>query len=479
MNSEPLEETSPLLRRAGLYAGPMLAALVILFSPPAGLSREAWIVVALVALMATWWITEALPMAVTAFLPIIVLPLTGVASIKEATAPFAEPIIFLLLGGFIVALAIERWGLHKRMALFVLDTVGASPSRLVLGFIIATAFLSMWISNSATTMMMLPIALSVAGLMQTASPDDKSFAPAAILGVAYAASLGGMGTIVGTPPNAMAVGYVRQTFHTEISFVDWMRVGVPIMLLLVPLCWIILTRVAFRLSSAPVAGVKDLVHNARAGLGKMAAPEIRTTLLCVLLALSWIFSAQLKTLPGLKGLSDELIAMLFAVLMFLVPSGNAPDEKLLKWQDTLSINWGVILLFGGGLSLAAAMDRTGLAQWLGAHLTLLRGVHPLLLMLVLCGVVTFLSEIASNTALVAALLPVLGAAAQATGMDAKALAIPVALAASCGFMLPAATGPNAIAFGSGRIKAAHMARAGLLLDGTGIVVIAVVCWLAL
>jgi solute carrier family 13 (sodium-dependent dicarboxylate transporter), member 2/3/5 len=479
MRAEPLEETSPALRRFGLFAGPVLAGLVMVVSPPAGLSREAWIVVGLVVLMAVWWISEAIPMAMTAFLPIIVLPLAGVSTIREATGPFAEPIIFLLLGGFIVALAIERWGLHKRMALFVLDTVGASPSRLVLGFIIATAFLSMWISNSATTMMMLPIALSVASVMQETSPDDKSFAPAAILGVAYAASIGGMGTIVGTPPNAMAVGYVRQTFGTEISFVQWMMVGVPIILVMVPLCWLLLTRVAFRVSSVEIPGVQDIVHRSRAGLGRMAAPEIRTALLCVLLALAWIFSAQLKKLPGLSGLSDELIAMLFAVLMFLVPSGMLAGEKLLKWQDTLNINWGVIFLFGGGLSLAAAMDRTGLAQWLGGQLTLLRGVHPLVLMLVLCASVTFLSEIASNTALVAALLPVLGAAAQATGMEGETLAIPVALAASCGFMLPAATGPNAIAFGSGRIKAAHMARAGILLDMAGIVVIAVVCWLTL
>jgi solute carrier family 13 (sodium-dependent dicarboxylate transporter), member 2/3/5 len=479
MSAAPPEETSPMLRRIGLMAGPVLMALVLLLPAPAGLSREAWLVVALVTLMAVWWMTEAIPMAMTAFLPIIYLPLTGASTLKEATTPFAEPIIFLLLGGFIVALAIERWGLHKRIALFVLDLVGASPSRLVLGFIIATAFLSMWISNSATTMMMLPIALSVASVMHQTNPDDKTFAPAAILGVAYAASIGGMGTLVGTPPNAMAAGYVKQTFQTEISFGAWMQIGVPVMLILIPLCWIILTRLAFRVSATEHPGVHTLVHGLRAGQGPMSKAEIRTALLCSLLAILWIFSAQLKKLPGLSGVSDELIAMLFAVLMFLIPSGMVRDEKLLNWGDTLNINWGVIFLFGGGLSLAAAMDRTGLAQWLGDFLSVLKDVHPLVLLLIMCGTVTALSEIASNTALVAALLPVLGAGATATGLPPETLAIPLALAANCGFMLPAATGPNAIAFGSGRIKAAHMARAGILLDIAGVVVIALVCWLAL
>jgi solute carrier family 13 (sodium-dependent dicarboxylate transporter), member 2/3/5 len=477
--TEPLEESSPRLRRIGLLLGPALMLLVWILPKPSGLSADAWLVVALVALMAVWWITEAIPMAMTAFLPIVYLPITGVSTIKEATTPFAEPIIFLLLGGFIVALAIERWGLHKRIALFVLDLVGASPRKLVLGFIIATAFLSMWISNSATTMMMLPIALSVASVMQQNNPDDKNFAPAAILGVAYAASIGGMGTIVGTPPNAMAVGYVRQTFSADISFLAWMKIGVPVMLILIPLCWIILTRLAFRVSATEQKGVQALVHDARTQLGRMSSAETRTALLCILLALMWIFSAQLKKLPGLSGLSDELIAMLFAVLMFLVPSGLARDEKLLKWADTLNINWGVIFLFGGGLSLAAAMDRTGLAQWLGQHLVFLKGMHPLLLLLIMCGTITALSEIASNTALVAALLPVLGAAAGATGLPPETLAIPLALAANCGFMLPAATGPNAIAFGSGRIKATAMARAGLWLDIAGVLVISIVCWLML
>jgi solute carrier family 13 (sodium-dependent dicarboxylate transporter), member 2/3/5 len=474
---ESIEETSPTLRRIGMALGPALMLLVLLLPAPAGMSSEAWRVVALAALMATWWITEPVPMAITAFLPIVYLPLAGVGTLKEATQPFAEPIIFLLLGGFIVALAIERWGLHKRIALFVLSVIGTSPRRLVLGFMIATAFISMWISNSATTMMMLPIALSVIAVLKIAGEDDRQFSSAVLLGVAYAASIGGMATIVGTPPNAMAVSYVRQTFGTEIGFLQWMKIGVPVLVITLPIFWLVLTRVSFKVSAVPMAGAHDAILGQRGLLGVWSAAEKRVAFLFVLLALSWMFSAQLKLLPGLAKLSDEMIAMIFAILMFLVPAGNTDGGKLLAWSDTVKINWGVIFLFGGGLSLAAAMDKTGLARWLGDHLVLLKDVPPFVLILVLVASVTFLSEIASNTALVAALMPVLGAASQATGLDATQLAIPVALAASCGFMLPAATGPNAIVFGTGRVRAADMARAGFLLDWIGIIAISLMCWL--
>jgi solute carrier family 13 (sodium-dependent dicarboxylate transporter), member 2/3/5 len=478
-NEDMSEETSPLMQRVGLWLGPALALLVLVLPVPTGMSAEAWRVVALSAVMAVWWITEPVPMAITAFLPILFLPLAGIATLKEATSPFAEPIIFLLLGGVIVALAIERWGLHKRIALFVLSHVGTSPRRLVLGFMIATAFMSMWISNSATTMMMLPIAVSVIAVLQTVSAEDKNFSSAVLLGVAYAASLGGMATIVGTPPNAMAVSYVRQTFGAEIGFLQWMKIGVPVLIIALPLFWLLLTRISFKVSATPIVGAHEVILHERQSLGPWSRAEIRVAVLFTVLALAWMFSAYLKQVPGLEKISDEMIAMAFAILMFLVPSGLIPGEKLLAWRDTVKINWGVIFLFGGGLSLAAAMDKTGLARWLGDHLVLLKEVPPFVLILVLVASVTFLSEIASNTALVAALMPVLGAASQATGLDPTQLAIPVALAASCGFMLPAATGPNAIIFGTGRIKATEMARTGFLLDWIGIITIAFICWLSL
>jgi solute carrier family 13 (sodium-dependent dicarboxylate transporter), member 2/3/5 len=468
-DDEQLEATPAWVRRLGLMAGPLLAVLILAMPKPPALSGDAWVVVALAVLMASWWMTEAVPMAMTAMLPIIVLPLTGVSSVKEATNPFAEPIIFLLLGGFIIALAIEKWGLHKRIAIAVVSLIGTSPSRLVLGFMIATAFLSMWISNSATTMMVLPIALSVGAVMQ-----DRRLTAALLLAVAYAASIGGMGTLIGTPPNSMTAGYIKQSFGTTVGFADWMRLGVPVMLVMLPLCWLLLTKVTLKISSAPSAQAAEVIARERAQLGRMSVPEWRTSLICIIVALCWTFRSFITALPGLGKLSDDIIAVLFALLMFLVPAGyaKAPDKRLLDWSDTIKINWGVILLFGGGLSLAAAIDKTGLAQWLGQGLAGATHLPPFLLALLLAAAVCFLSEIASNTALVAALLPVLGATAKAAGMDPLVLILPATLAASCGFMLPAATGPNAIVFGTGRLKSADMLRAGLLLDIIGILAIA-------
>ena len=476
MDEEILESTPAWVRRTGLMLGPLLALLILALPKPAALTGDAWIVVALASLMAVWWMTEAVPMAATAFLPLIILPLSGVATAKAAAAPFAEPIIFLLLGGFIIALGIERWGLHKRIAIAVVSAIGTAPSRLVLGFMIATAFLSMWMSNSAATMMVLPIALSVGRVI-----GDKRLTTALLLGVAYAASIGGMGTLIGTPPNSMAAGFIQQGFGQSVSFLDWMRFGVPVMLVMIPLCWFILTRVGGRVSSAPSAAAGEVIAKERAGLGRMSAPEWRVALVCIAVALCWGFRSLLTKLPGLSGLTDDIIAMSFALAMFLIPAGDKSNSeaRLLAWSDTVKINWGVILLFGGGLSLAAAIDKTGLAQWMGEGLAGATTLPPLLLALLLAAGVCFLSEIASNTALVAALLPVLGATAKAAGIDPLLLILPATLAASCGFMLPAATGPNAIAFGTGRLRSADMLRAGFLLDLVGILTIATMSMLLL
>jgi solute carrier family 13 (sodium-dependent dicarboxylate transporter), member 2/3/5 len=475
-DDEELEATPAWVRRLGLMLGPLLFVLILASPKPPALTGDAWIVVALAALMACWWMTEAVPMAMTAMLPIIILPLTGVSSVKEATNPFAEPIIFLLLGGFIIALAIEKWGLHKRIAIAVVSLIGTSPSRLVLGFLLATAFLSMWISNSATTMMILPIALSVGAVI-----GDRKLTTALLLAVAYAASIGGMGTLIGTPPNSMAAGFIKQSFGREVAFVDWMTLGVPVMLVMLPLCWLLLTKITGRIGSQPSAAAAAVIDTQRRSLGRMSMPEWRTAVLCGLVALCWMFRSFIIELPGLGKLTDDVIAVFFALLMFLLPAGgnSKAGQRLLDWSDTVKINWGVILLFGGGLSLAAAIDKTGLATWLGQGLAGATHLPPFALALLLAAGVCMLSEIASNTALVAALLPVLGATAKAAGMDPMALILPATLAASCGFMLPAATGPNAIAFGTGKLKSADMLRAGILLDVAGIVTIATLSTLLL
>jgi solute carrier family 13 (sodium-dependent dicarboxylate transporter), member 2/3/5 len=468
-DDEALEATPAWVRRLGLMIGPLLFVLILASPKPPALTGDAWIVVALAALMACWWMTEAVPMAMTAMLPIIILPLTGVSSVKEATNPFAEPIIFLLLGGFIIALAIEKWGLHKRIAIGVVSLIGTSPSRLVLGFMVATAFLSMWISNSATTMMVLPIALSVGAVI-----GDKKLTTALLLAVAYAASIGGMGTLIGTPPNSMAAGFIKQSFGRELAFVDWMKLGVPVMLVMLPLCWLLLTKITHKIDTKPSAAALGVIERERNRLGRMSTPEVRTALLCCAVALCWMLRSFIIELPGLGKLTDDITAVLFALLMFLIPAGGATtsDQRLLDWNDTTKINWGVILLFGGGLSLAAAIDKTGLAAWLGQGLAGATHLPPFVLALLLAAGVCLLSEIASNTALVAALLPVLGATAKAANMDPLTLILPATLAASCGFMLPAATGPNAIAFGTGKLKSADMLRAGIVLDVIGIVTIA-------
>lgn len=469
----PLEAWEIKTRAVGRWLGPVVSLGIVLLPPPDGLTPQAWITVAVMALMAVWWLTEAMPMAATALVPVILFPLLGVTSLKEATQPYAQPIIFLMLGGFIIALAIERWHLHRRIALAVLSLVGTSQSRLVLGFMIATAFLSMWISNSATTMMMLPIALSVAGVI-----DDRRFTVSVLLGVAYAASLGGMATLIGTPPNAMAAGYLRQEMGIAFDFLDWMRIGGPVTLMLVPLAWLILSRGAFKLAHGVNAGAIQAVAAQRAALGPMGPAEARTLWLCVAVALCWSTRPLLAGLPGLDHISDEGVAILFAVLLFLIPAGEGDrQQRLLDWSDTVRVNWGVILLLGGGLSLAAAIDQTGLAVWLGGKLSAITALPIFPLSFTLSLMVTSLSEIASNTALTAAMLPVLGATAQASGMDPLSLIVPATLAASCGFMLPVATGPNAMVFGTGHIRTVDMLKSGFLLDLTSAVVIASVATL--
>ncbi len=473
-----------LARRIGYILGPVLAVLIWLSAPPEGMSQAAWQVVGLAAWMTSWWITEAVPIPATSILPPIVLPLLGVMPIGEALAPYANPIMALIFGGMVVALALERWQLHRRLALAVLARVGGRPAALLAGFMATSAFLSMWLSNSATTMMMLPIAVSVAAVIcgQQIGGAAKPFTLALLLGIAYSASLGGLATLIGTPPNAMAVAYLRQHFGLEISFIDWMKVGLPATLVLLPLVWGVL-RLMFampeRLSQAGRAYIVDEL----AGMGKMTAPERRVAWIGLVMATAWMSSRWLRELPGLQGLSDAMIAILGALAVLTLPSGlrgaAAADRQLLDWRATAGLNWGLLLLFGGGLSLAAGMSQSGLAGWLGQQLAGLADMPVWMLLAALVAMVVFLTELTSNTATTAALLPVLGALAGATGLDPLLLAAPAALAATCAFMMPVATGPNAIVFSSGYITIPQMARVGLILNLIAIVVLVPLgLWLA-
>lgn len=457
----------------GFYLGPVLALIILLSEPPLGLSPDAWKVVALGSWMAIWWGTEAIPIPVTSLLPLIFLPLAGVGVMKDAATPYASSIIFLLLGGFIIAMAMERWNLHKRIALNILALFGDRPTAIIGGFMAATAFLSMWVSNTATTLMMIPIALSVGQAI--VGPDDKHnpFIIALLLGIAYAASIGGMGTIIGTPPNVMMVGYLSETLNIDISFTQWMMFGVPVVLVLTPTAWFVLTKLSFKIDNNISNQGGLVVDQELAKMGNISPPEQKVAIIFIIIALMWIFRLPLNNLPILENLSDTGIAILGAFLMFIVPAGSK-DEKpqaLLTWDWAVRIPWGVLLLFGGGLSLAAAVSSTGLAIWLGESLSPLTTFHLILLMLAIITMIIFLTELTSNTATTATLLPVLGAIAITGGIDPILLAAPAAIAASCAFMLPVATAPNAIVFSSGRVHIPDMAGAGFRLNIIAIILL--------
>ena len=422
--------------------------------------------------MATWWSTEAIPVPATSLIPLIFLPLFGITSPDQAARPYGDDVIFLLLGGFIIAMAMQRWNLHKRIALNILARVGGHPAALIGGFMAAAALLSMWISNTATTLMMIPIALSVANAV-SGGKKGHTFTIALVLGVAYASSIGGFGTIIGTPPNAIAVGYLADNHGIDISFAQWMMFGIPVVFLMVPAAWLVLTKWAFPLKGIRAEKGKQAIINELKDLGLITTPEKRTAFLFALIAFSWMFRPLLNDLPGLGGLNDMTIAIAGAVLMFVIPSGSKQQKGafLLNWEWAVKLPWGVILLFGGGLSLANAIKITGLSLWMGEALSGLTAFPLLFLMLALIVMVVFLTELTSNTATTAGLMPVLGALAVVGDYNPLLLAVPAALAASCAFMLPVATAPNAIVFASGQVTIPQMCKAGFRLNLVAIIIV--------
>lgn len=477
-------------RRIGLLVG-AAGFVALLFTPsPAGLDSTGWRTAAVATLMATWWVTEAIPIPATALVPLALFPLLGIGSIDVAAAPYAHPIIFLFLGGFIVALAMERWGLPRRIALNTLRRLGTRPAALVAGMMASSALLSMWVSNTATAMIMLPIGLAVvelygsakaaaeaggaaaraagggnadpASLASGAQESGPNFGIGVMLGVAYGCSIGGLGTLIGTPPNAFLAAFLEESYGVEIGFAEWMLVGFPLVLVGLPLTHLLLTRVVFPLPSQPIPAASELIAGEIRKLGGMTRPERRVAVVFVATALLWI--ARPLIARHLPGLSDAGIAMLAALALFLVPAGAARGGALMTWVAARRLPWGMLVLFGGGLSLASAFGRTGLTDWIGAGVSSLAAWPVVLVVLASAGLVIFLTELTSNTATAAAFLPVLGAVAVGMGESPLLLAVPAALAASCAFMLPVATPPNAIVYGSGLVTIPHMARAGLLLN---------------
>ncbi len=455
----------------GLLLGIAAFAALLLLPAPEGMPHAAWRVVAVAALMAAWWLTEALPLAVTGLLPLVLFPLLGILKINAAAAPYADPVIFLFLGGLTLGLAMERWGLHRRVALTLVGALGTKPGALVLGFMGATAFISMWVSNTATAAMMLPVTLSIVRLLRPqgpeagapAQPTRDDFATALLLGVAFAASIGGIATLIGTPPNALFAGYMHRSHGMTVGFAQWMAVGVPVAALLLLLTWLALTRLVFRLPRAAPAGLGERLRREIAALPKLGYPEAMVALVFAAAATAWLLRPLLAAY--VPGLDDTVIAVCAALALFLIPSRRGGG--LLDWAAAARLPWGVLLLFGGGLSLAAGIGESGLAEWVGARLGALGHLPRVAVVLAIIVTTIAISELASNTASAAAFLPLAASIAAGLGAAPVALTLPVALAASCGFMLPVATPPNALFFSSGHITVRQMARAGIVVDLLG------------
>jgi solute carrier family 13 (sodium-dependent dicarboxylate transporter), member 2/3/5 len=456
-------------QRVGAIAGPLLFALMLLLPTPDGLSLAGWRTAAVTILMAVWWITEAMPIPATALLPLVLFPVLGIDSIAVTATPYANPMIFLFMGGFIIALGMQRWGLHRRIALNIIRAVGTQPSGIIAGFLVSSAFLSMWVSNTATTMMMLPIGLSVIQLARSQARDPEtmeqtqSFGIALMLGIAYASSIGGIATLVGTPTNALLVGFINETYGFQIDFVQWMLFGVPVAVLGLPLTHIVLTRVAFPLRLKTLPGSREYIDSELTRLGRISRPEMMVGGVFALAAVLWIFQPLLSRWL-VPGISDAGIAIFGALLLFVLPVDLKRGVFILNWKYAEQLPWGVLILFGGGLTLAGAIHRTGLAEWLGGFFTALDHWPVLLIILATVAAIIVLTELTSNSATAAAFLPIMASVAVGIGQNPLLLAVPVAVAASCAFMLPVATPPNAIVYGSGIMTIPQMARGGMWLN---------------
>jgi sodium-dependent dicarboxylate transporter 2/3/5 len=480
----------------GLLLAPCLAALATLLLPEVyentqgetvPFSQAGRVTVGVGVWMAVWWMTEAIPIYATALLPLALFPLFGAASSKAAAAPYGHELIFLFMGGFILALSMERWGLHRRIAFFALRCVGTSPNRIIGAFMVVSAGLSMWVSNTATAIMMLPVALSVIGLSQAdegergpAPGEDslaqRNFALCLLLGIAYGCSIGGIGTLIGTPPNLFLASYAASELGREISFALWMGIGLPLVLCFLPLAWLLLTRVMYPVRLRSIEGGHALTREAYASFGPMNAGERWTLAVFVVTAGLWVTRPLLSDLSiggakPLAGLSDSAVAILAAITLFVIPVERAKRRFVMNWETAVKLPWGLLVLFGGGLSLAAAIRQNGVGELLGSQVSALAGVPSLVLVLGVVTLMIFLTELTSNTATAASLIPIFAALAPGLGVSPLLLAVPAAIGASCAFMLPVATPPNAIVFGSGHVTIPQMSRAGLWLNLLGIVLI--------
>jgi sodium-dependent dicarboxylate transporter 2/3/5 len=478
-------EESPNTPRLSLWRllpGPIFFVATLLMPAPSGFEGTSWQVLGLVGWMALWWALEAIPLAATALLPIIIVPLLGVPDARTVLAEYANPSVLLLLGGFLVALAMERWQLHRRMAFAIMLKVGTDPRRLVLGMMLATAFISMWVSNTSSALMMLPVAIAIASMtapIGTASPgrDLAHFTAALLLAVAYGATIGGMGTLIGTPTNALVQGFMARNFGVDITFLDWLAFGLPTVALLLPAAWFLLVRVGLPFDPRRIPIDRSAVHAGFAGLGGLSIQEKRVAVVAIAAAFLWVTRPWLSALPGLGGLDDTVIAVAAGLSLFLIPSGSS-REALLRPSDLAALPWTVLLLFGGGLALAAAIQESTLAQTLGVLLAGLGGWPLPLLIIAMVLLLIVWTELNSNVSTAATFMPIMAAVAAGSEHSVLALVAPAAMAASAGFMLPVGTPANALVFGSGRVSIGQMLRAGWSVNLAAAVVISTVGYFA-
>ncbi|WP_244093885.1 DASS family sodium-coupled anion symporter [Jeotgalibacillus sp. R-1-5s-1] len=460
-------------QKVGLFLGPALFIILLLFFRAEGLSAEALGVLAATVWIATWWITEAIPIPATSLLPIILFPLVAGVGVGDVTPSYGDPLVFLFLGGFIIALALERWNLHKRIALGIISFVGTSTSGIMLGFMAATGFLSMWISNTATAMMMVPIGTAIIfqmssliddGSVKDAEHQKSLFAKGLMIAIAFSASIGGIATIIGTPPNTILAAQLRAIYGIDLSFAQWMLFGVPFAVIMILFAWVYLVKFAFPMTLKNIPGGKEVIKRERDALGKMSADEKMVAVVFSATALAWILRSFVLQEYISPAIDDTMIAIAGALVLFLIPSFQYQGVKLMNWDTAKNVPWGILLLFGGGLAIAGGFGSSGLDVWIGERLTVLDGVQFIVIITVVSLVVVFLTEITSNTASATMLMPIMAALALAVDVHPFAVMVPAAVAASCAFMLPVATPPNAVVFGSGYLKMMDMVKAGIWMN---------------
>jgi solute carrier family 13 (sodium-dependent dicarboxylate transporter), member 2/3/5 len=468
-------------KNIGFMLGPALFVSFVFIKPLGWLSMEANQVIGIALWMITWWISEAAPIPVTALLPIVLFSLLRIMPVADATAPYANQVIFLFMGGFIIALALEKHKLHERIALNIIKLTGTSGNGIILGFMIATAFLSMWISNTAAAIMMLPIAISVIDLLkkipsahQVAEKQQRNFALGLMLSIAYAANIGGIATIIGTPPNVVFKGMYQEFYGGEIDFAMWMLLGLPVSLFLLINAYLFTTRLLFPNKMKSIPGANLLITEKLESLGKLRSTEIKVLVVFSLTAAAWILQQLINSLFDNNVLNDTNIAMAGGILMFIVPADLQKNEALLDWPSMKNLPWGILLLFGGGLCLAKGLESTGVIKWIGESIAGNSDLNIYLLIILLTSIMLFLTELMSNVALTTIFIPVVFGIADGLALNPALLAIPVTLAASCAFMFPISTPPNAIVFASGYIRMKDMIRAGILLNLSSVIIIVLI-----